>query len=661
MKKNRRTFLKNIGQLTLVTGLTAWWMSCGEEELMKIENGKPHLIVAKIFRDNMVLQRDQPIPIWGWSNQTGKVIINFNQKEFTVRINSKTGFWKLDLPKMPAGGPFEIKIKQDIHEIIISNILIGDVFLCSGQSNMEWPMSSTDNVKKDIQNSTDTRIRQFKIPRSFSVVPAEDLKGGEWTICNPESVPSYSAIGFYFAKNLRQHHDIPIGIINSTKGGSNIKMWMHSKLLNINNLEEIVNDKIQEQIDLLSNEFGPINTTQKEITDSIFSYPKIDDKLWIKEKLPMQWGKKNYMKMLGKNWFRKSFYLDEIPAQDSSFSISLGQIDDADVTYVNGVKVGATQQIYEPARVYEVKDSILKKGENVIAIQIENLGDFGGVHGDVNDLFYKMDGKKYSLAGDWKVKPDWVKINEDWLFEQGNIPSVLYNAMIAPLANFSFKAILWYQGESDTIQDSKILYDYRFLFEKLIPSWRQLFSKPNLPFIFAQISTANGHCQNPQDSVWARLRESQSYVLNLPNTAQIVTIDTGINDVTLHPQNKPIVGKRFSLAVRKLVYGEAIFTEGPTFKKMERDGKYLNLYFSNIVKGLLLKFGDEVNNIAIAGADKQFLWAQSRVDADKVVIWNDEIEIPVAVRYAWCDNPFDVNLINSEGLPAAPFRTDDWE
>ncbi len=660
MENNRRTFIKNMGQLTLATGLTSWWMSCGELQSDENFSKEPFLQVAKIFKDNMVLQRDEPIPIWGWSNQKRMIHVFFNKKKYVTRVTSKSGFWKIILPKMPSGGPFEIKIKQDTHVINISNILIGDVFLCSGQSNIEWPMSRVEDATEDIKNALDSKIRFFKIPRSFSIPPAMDIVGGEWLLCNPESVPNYSAVSYYFSKNIRQQYDVPIGIINASKGGSVIKMWMSSNSLNINNLEEIINAKIKDYIYLLSKDYGTINMTSN-ITDTAQFYAfDANDKTWAEVQFPMQWGTVNFMKMLGKIWYRKSFYLEEIPSSEVPFSLSLGQVDDADVTYLNGIKVGATRQVYEPARVYEIQNSILKKGRNVIAIQIENLGDFGGIHGNVNDLFYRIGREKYSLAGDWKIKPELVKFNHDWLFEQGEIPSVLFNAMIAPLAHFPFKAVLWYQGESDAIDNLEALHNYRFLFENLIQSWRTLFSKPDLPFIFAQLSNAYGGCPKPQESLWARLRESQSYVLHLPSTAQIINIDSGQHDNSLHPQNKPTVGKRFSLAARKLVYGENIIADGPTFERMERNGKYLHLYFLNVGKGLLLKDGDEVNNIAIAGNDKTFLWAKSRVEANKMILWNDEILEPVAVRYAWCDNPFEVNLYNSEGLPAAPFRTDEW-
>ena len=660
MQNNRRTFLKNIGQLTLATGFATWWMSCGEPEINEIDKGEPFLKVANIFRDNMVLQRDEPIPIWGWSNQKKTIQVFFNKKKYATRANSKSGFWKIELPKMPAGGPVEIEIKQDTHVSKFSNILIGDVFLCSGQSNMEWPMGRVENAEEDIQNSKDSFIRYFKIPRAFSILPEKEVAGGEWVTCNPETVPSYSAISYYFSKHLRQHYDVPIGIVNATKGGSGIKMWMSDKSLKINNLKEVVENKIQGHIDLLSKEYGPINTKPSGADSKQFFAFDVDDKLWAKVGFPMQWGAVNFMKMLGKIWYRKSFYLDEIPSAETSCSISLGQIDDADVTYINGVKIGATQQVYEPARVYSIQPSILKKGKNVVALQIENFAEFGGVHGNVNDLFFQIGETKKSIAGDWKMKSELIRFNHDWLFEQGEIPSVLYNSMIAPLAHFPFKAILWYQGEGDAVDSLEGLHNYRFLFENLINFWRALFSKPELPFIFAQLSNANSKCPQPQESLWARLRESQSYVLHLPNTAQVINIDSGQHENSLHPQNKPTAGKRFSLAVRKLVYGENIIADGLTFDRMEKDGKNLNLYFLNIGKGLLLKNGNEVNNIAIAGSDKKFLWANSRIEGNKIILWNDKIKEPIAARYAWCDNPFDANLYNSEELPAVPFRTDNW-
>lgn len=655
MQNKRRIFLKNFGQLSLATATIPWWMGCEQENSNPSNPNETYLKVAKIFSDNMILQRGEPIPIFGWANVGATVDVIFNDKKYESKVSDGSGFWKAVLPNTTKKGPYELVVKQGVHVIKFSNVLIGDVFLCSGQSNMEWPMGRIENLEEPLEQINDFEIRQFKIPNDYSSTEKDNIGGGSWAICTPENIIHFSAVGYYFAKHLRKHHDVPIGIINATKGGSNIKMWMPSTQLEINDLPAFINNKTQTQLSALKKRYYSVSPIPSDIAE-FYDY-EVDDQNWKSVQLPMKWGTNDFMQLIGKIWYRKSFDLEELPNENSTFKISLGQIDDADVTYFNGVKIGATQQVYEPARIYEVDASLLKRGKNVITIQIENYNEFGGIHGNVSDLFYEINGKQKSLAGNWRLKLGDVKYNDNWLFERGEIPSVLHNAMITPLQHFSFKSILWYQGASDIVGEFEDLYNYRFLFEKLIQSWRSLFSKQDLPFIFAQSHNAYSTCSEPQESYWARLRESQSSVLYLKNTAQVITLDSGYHKNTLHPQNKPTVGKRFAYATRRLVYHENKLTDNPTFIRMEKNGNELVLYFSDAGKGLLLKSGEEVNNLTIAGKDKKFLWAKSRVEGDRLVVWNDVINKPEVVRYAWCDNPSEVNFYNSEGLPVAPFRT----
>jgi len=364
--------------------------------------------------------------------------------------------------------------------------------------------------------------------------------------------------------------------------------------------------------------------------------------------------------MLGKIWYRKTFFLEKLPSENSGIKISLAQIDDTDMTFLNGQKIGEGKEVYDRVRQYEIDPSILKKGKNVFAVSIENYQAFGGIFGNQQDFFLEIEERKIPLAGEWKMKIEILNYNQKWLFEKGMMPSVLHNTMIHPLQNFPIRAVLWYQGETDVMNDNARLFEYRFLFMELISSWRSQFGNQELPFIFAQLSNASSPCAKPSDSLWARLRESQSQALQLKNTAQVINIDSGKHENTIHPQNKEELGRRLSLAVRKLVFGEDIVADGPVIKTMKIKGKYIYIYFSNVAKGLLLKNGDEVKELAIAGNDKIFFWAKSRVEVDRIIVWNDKVSAPVAVRYGWCDNPLEVNLYNSEGLPAEPFRTDDW-
>ena len=661
MKNSRRKFIKRTSQFTLATGLSMWSLSCDFSSKKEINQEESFLEVARIFSDNMILQRGQPIPIWGWANSNATVELFFDGKSYKAIATKNEGEWFIELPSNSKSEPLELKINQGIHEVQFQNILMGDVYLCSGQSNMEWPMGRVENAEQEIKNIRDEKIRHFKIPIGSYIQPSKNIAGGDWQICTPETIIDFTAAGYFFAKNMREKYDVPIGLVNATKGSTNIKQWMPSEALGIKNRIEILNKKVKSQRQLLHDKylFSPNEEMTFEKKQTWITQEYSDEK-WANIELPLKWGTDDFMEMVGKIWFRKVFYLDNKPSKDSTIKVSLALIDDSDISFLNGEKIGEGSRDYHNTRQYSINNSLLQKGENVFAICVENFGFFGGISGDPKEMFLEIDGEKKSLAGDWKMKIETLEFNKERLFETGFLPSGLYNSLIHPLAHFPFRAILWYQGEGDVVDDNDSLFAYRFLFEKLIVSWRELFSQPNLPFIFAQISNAHHDCLDPSDSWSARIRESQEYVLHLKNTALVSNIDSGKHKNFLHPQNKPELGRRFSLEVRKLVFGEDIIADGPVFKEMKIEGKYIYIYFSNVVKTLLLKKGNEVQELAIAGKDRKFLWAKSRVEVDRIVVWNDEIDEPNAVRYAWCDNPLDVNLYNSEGLPASPFRTDDW-
>ena len=652
MNKTRRTFLKNTGQLTLATSFAFWWMSCESKEVVTTE---PFLEVSKLFSDHMVLQRDQPIPIWGWANKGATIHLFFNEKKYTTKVQN--GKWKFNLPPLSTGETHQIKIQNGTYEITLSNVLMGDLFLCSGQSNMEWPMSRVDKDTYDITETDDVQIRHFKVPIAFSTTLENKIKGGTWKIGTPENVAHFSAAAYFFAKNIRIYHDVPIGLINATKGSTPIKMWMSQTSLKLPSLNNLIEKGIESRLPNLQKRFGDFSILEKK---EDWSSSDLDDENWSNIQLPLQWGESDFMEVLGVIWFRKTFFLKEIPTTTVLFS--LGQIDDADTTFLNGKKIGEGKQVYKPARQYKVESSFFQKGKNVLTIRVENYGDFGGIFGNANDLFFQIKKKKESLAGTWKMKLENFQYNKNRLYESGIIPSMLYNTMIHPLQDFPFKAVLWYQGEGDVVENVNELFEYRFLFKTLIDTWRNHFKNPNLPFVFAQLSNAHATCQNPKGSLWARLRESQESILkSTPHTAQVINIDSGKHKNSMHPQTKPELGKRFALAIRQLVYQEDIFSSGPVLERMEKHGKELHLYFSKIGSGLLLKFGSQVNELAIASSDRNFHWAKNYIKKDKIIVWHKEIDEPVAVRYAWCDNPLEVNLYNSKGLPAAPFRTDDWE
>lgn len=660
MKSSRRKFIKKTSQFTLATGFSMWFMSCDLYQPSHTNPEESFLTIAQVFSDNMVLQRDQPIPIWGWTNPGVMVELFFHGEIHRTIATEDEGKWFINLTPISQSGPLELKIKQGAHEIKIKNILVGDVYLCSGQSNMEWPMSRVENVQEEIRNSEDDKIRQFKVIPSVSFQPKKNLIG-KWEICSPKTAANFSAVAYFFSKDLRYKYDVPIGLVNSTRGDSNIKMWIPIEGIEALNRDELLKDLMAKRMGRLEKKYQFLSVENNTKSKSeAWNKPEYNDEKWNTIQLPLAWGESDFREMLGKIWFRKTIFLKRLPSEHSTIIINLAQIDDTDITFLNGHKIGEGKQVYDKVREYKVDPFVLKRGKNVLAISIENYKEFGGIFGNSHDLFIEMEGKKKSIAGEWKMKIESLNYNQEWLFEKGLIPSVLHNTMISPLQKFPFKAILWYQGETDTMNDKAKIFEYRYLFEKLISSWRNQFGNNTLPFIFAQLSNAMNSCTKPSDSLWASLRESQSQALQIKNTAQVINIDSGKHENTVHPQNKEELGRRFSLAVQKLVFEEKVIANGPTFKSMKIQGNYIYIYFSNIAKSLLLKSGNEVKELAIAGSDKKFFWAKSRVEVDRIIVWNDEVSAPVAVRYAWCDNPLNVNLYNSEGLPAEPFRSDNW-
>ena len=382
----------------------------------------------------------------------------------------------------------------------------------------------------------------------------------------------------------------------------------------------------------------------------------VDDSQWKQMELPGIWENSGLTGLNGVVWFRKSFYLNKTEA-NSNLGLSLAKIDDSDQVWVNGHLVGGLTQAYNVTREYEVDASQLVAGENVIVVRVVDTGGGGGIYGDPELLFYQSSIKKESLAGQWLYKVGEVSLETAVRVNQ--TPTLLYNHMIHPIKDFPIKGVIWYQGESNSGKEDAI--KYRELFPKMIKDWRALWGIGDFPFLFVQLANFRQAKDQPDDSNWALLREAQSQTLAVPKTAQAVIIDIGeANDI--HPRNKQDVGYRLALGARNLAYGESeLEYSGPSFEEMKVEGKAIRLKFSHTGGGLMAKdkYG-YLKAFSIAGADKKFLWAQARIVGDEVVVWSDQISKPVAVRYGWADNPDDANLYNKEGLPASPFRTDNW-
>lgn len=626
-----------------------------------------------LISNGMVLQRDAKVKIWGWASAGEKVSVSFYGKTY-VTTTGNDGKWSVVLPPLKAGGPYGMEINASNH-ITLSDILVGDVWICSGQSNMELPMERVAPVyETEIAGSENMYIRQFVVPKNYNFhTPQDDMKKGNWLnainyyekegswlSANPQRVLKFSAVAYFYAKALYQKYHIPVGIINASLGGSPIEAWMseealvkfpayYSEALRYRNDSLIKHIEMQDKMrtnawyaGLRANDQG-----YKDMQKTWFM-PDLNTSDWQVMKVPGYWFEGGPGRISGVVWFRKDMDIPPSMAGKPA-KIILGRIVDADSVFVNGIFVGTTSYQYPPRR-YTIPPDVLTEGKNTIVIRvISNTGNGGFVEDKPYEIM--ADGQTIDLKGEWRYK---VGARMEPL--QGSTficwkPMGLYNAMIAPLLSYSIKGVIWYQGEANTGRPT----EYAELLPGLINDWRAKWNQGDFPFLFAQLPNFMKPKENPSESNWALFREAQLKTLSVPHTGMAVTIDIGEwNDI--HPLNKKDVGIRLALAAQKVAYGENnIVYSGPRYKSMKIKGNKIILSFDNIGSGLIAK-GGELKQFAIAGNDKQFVWAKATISKNKVIVWSDKVSCPVAVRYAWADNPAGANLYNAEGLPASPFR-----
>lgn len=619
--------------------------------------------LPKIFSDNMVLQRGKELRIWGNAEAGEKISVSLDGQKESTRAN-KEGKWELTLSPFSAGGPHELVVKGQ-NTISFNNVMIGDVWLASGQSNMEWSVNRSDNAEEEIQLANFKNIRLFTVPREISSTPLTDFEEGQWQECTPETVGDFSAVAYFFGRNLHNQLDVPIGLINSSWGGTVAETWISPGVMKKDkDFKEIMSDEnvpdLEEQEKAAKQKMEHwLSKIKKEDKGRAEKWenPETDDAKWEDMSLPVSWEQAGLPDIDGVVWFRKEFSLTDAEASQALI-LNLGPIDDSDYTYINGKLIGKNIDKYNLDRRYTVAADNLEPGKNVIAIRVVDTGGGGGFTGTGNQLYYMTVQGKKSLAGKWKYNVGIAGEAPSSPQSGPNIyPSLLFNGMINPITNFPIRGTIWYQGESNAAR----AWQYRRLFTNLINDWRNQWNQPEMPFLFVQLANFMKADHQPVESEWAELREAQATALNLPNTAMAVAIDIGeANDI--HPRNKQDVGKRLALAALKVSYGRDVVHSGPVYESLAVEGNKAILEFSSKGGGLMAddKYG-YLKGFTIAGKDQEFHWARARVEDGKVVVWSDQVEKPVAVRYAWGNNPEDANLYNEEGLPASPFRTDNRE
>ena len=624
--------------------------------------------LPRLVRDSMILQRDTKINIWGWASKNEKVNIKFNGKSYKTTAGAD-GKWLIQLPATKAGGPYTMDITGS-NKISLKEILIGDVWMCSGQSNMVHQMNIHDVAyAKDIAEANNPQIRHFWIPTLTNLQgPQEDLPTGFWKSAVGEDVRPFSAVAYFFAKKIYEKYHVPIGLINASVGGTPIEAWTSEEGLKDFRamLATIQKNKDTAYVNgLARNAFGGnqnrrAQPVDKGTTETVKWFdPAYIPKGWRPINIPGYWEDQGIKDLNGVVWYRKEI---DIPASMTAKQarVFLGRIVDADELYINGKRIGNTTYLY-PQRRYYVQPDVLKAGKNIFVIRVTNNAGKGGFVPD--KPYYIFAGNDtVDLKGTWQYKVGQVNPPPTPLpagvtftppVNAQNQPTALYNAMVAPVINYTIKGFLWYQGEANTNRAE----EYARLQPAQIIDWRNKWKQPDAPFFFAQLPGFMDYNYTPSESNWAWLRESQMKSLSVPNTGMAVTIDLGEwNDI--HPDNKKDVGERLALAAEKITYGENIVHSGPIYESSKVDGNKILIAFSNTGGGLIANDGEELSEFAIAGADKKFVWAKARIEGNTVAVWNEAVTNPMYVRYAWADNPVNPNLFNKEGLPASPFRTD---
>jgi len=624
-------------------------------------NAAAELSVAPPAGDGMVVQRGRPVVLSGTAPAMAAVRLTLAGHEAVVRAGA-SGAWLAELPPLAAGAPHELVVASGAERLVVRDVVAGDLWLCSGQSNMEWMVADSRDAAREIAQAGDPMIRHLKVPRAWAVTPQQALPACAWEKADPAHVGAFSAVGYFFARELRRHVEVPVGLINASWGGSRIEPWMSARALGLDaaastRLLAGEGDYEREVMARLRASIGELPARDGGLVEgrAVWADPALDDASWATIAVPARWEEVGYEGMDGVAWYRTAFTLTAAAAAAGA-RLGLGTIDDSDIAWVNGREVGRTELAWNTPRLYEVPAGALREGRNVVVVRVEDTGGGGGIWGEAGLLFVEAGGERRPLAGEWRFRPGVVTVNLD--FHKSQVPTMLYNAMIHPLQRASIRGVLWYQGESNAEPGDALAY--RAQFATMIRDWRAGWGAAELPFLWVQLANFMAAQPQPADSDWALLRESQSAALALPATGQAVAIDIG-EAADIHPRNKQEVGRRLALAARKVAYGEDMEWSGPTYRRHEvQDGKVvieLDHAGSLVARG---DAGGRLRGFAIAAADRRFVWADATIEDGRVVVWSEEVPAPVAVRYAWADNPEGANLSNAAGLPASPFRTDDW-
>lgn len=630
------------------------------------------VVLPSVFTDNMVLQQKTDITFYGDATKNKQLTVKtgWNGKEYHTEADGQ-GKWSLKIPTPAAGGPYEITF-SDGKKLQLKNVMIGEVWFCSGQSNMEMPVAGWGkvmNYEQEIAEAAYPAIRLFQVKKNTSLAPLKEVEStlGGWQECSSATVPEFSALAYFYARALWKELNVPIGVIDCTWGGTPAEAWTnHETLRQVMGFREEM-DKL-ERLGFDPNRMEQAYSEERAHWQSLFTEkdkgmengklcwtaPSLSEEDWQTISLPGYWEGKGLKDFDGIIWFRRSL---EIPAEGAGkpLTLRLGMIDDEDITYFNGVEI-ARGAGYMTPRTYTIPAKLVKAGKAVLAVRVSDFGGEGGIHGKAEELYVEADGKRISLAGDWKYR---IGLSLKGFppapvspIQSSSYPTVLFNAMVKPWTAFPIKGVIWYQGEANVGRSEQ----YGDLFPALITDWRRQW-RSNFPFYFVQLANFMESKKIQPNSEWAALREAQTKALKLDQVGMAVTIDIGLAD-DIHPKNKQEVGRRLALLALAGSYGKNVSSSAPVFQNYIIKGDKMELDFGQKQDGFKIK-DTTLKGFTIAGPDRVFYSAEAMVQNGKIIVSSPKVSVPLAARYGWADNP-DCNLYGENGLPVAPFRTDCW-
>ncbi len=613
--------------------------------------------VHRLFSDHMVMQREQPIPVYGEGSPGTEISVRFG-KTITTTTVSPEGDWKAILPALPAGGPHDMEITMAQERVRLTDILIGDVWLASGQSNMAWKVGEGIlNQAEEIANAKHDPIRFFNVPDRLAASPKTTLLNGKWEVCTPAAVSNFSAAAYIFAREINQQTGIPIGIVTSARGGTPVEAWMSPAAFS-----QFPNDK-KAWIESLNAKFGgwengvepnnqaigllveKVSTSMEALKAGVLE-PGFDDSTWKATDFFEAPPKPNKIR-----WLRRKINLTADQATMAT-TLSLARPNDLHIVYLNGKEVANGRN---KACMLDLPPNSFQAGENQLTVRLGSCWSPPAVGGNPGDVFLRShDGSlNLSLKDNWRCSDSMEPPLPEFL-SLTDIPSCLFNGMIHPLLKSPVKGVIWYQGEQNLGNADA----YAKMFPALIHDWREHAQQPTMPFYFVQLANLGPPSDLPTNDSWPLLREAQAKALDLTNTGMATAFDIG-EALDIHPKNKQDVGRRLALQALAKTYGKSIECHGPVYQKFETRDNSLVIHLKH-ADGLTTTDGMPPKGFAIAGTDRVFHRASARIDGSTVVLTSAKVPSPVATRYAFADNPI-ATLRNCANLPAYPFRSDNWQ